>query len=213
MFVGIDISKHNLDVALGKDGEVFTIPYNDHQINSLAQKLVKLQPKIILLEATGGLETKLVQQLIQYKLRVLVVNPRQVRDFAKAIGRLAKTDRIDAKVLAHFAEAIQPEIRPILDEQTSQLKALTRRRKQLVKLMTAEKNRLKQAPEIVANDIKEHIKFLQNQLKKINSDINKHISLHKDSQKILKIIKSVPGIGPVTSACIIASLPELGHRK
>ena len=91
MFVGIDISKHNLDVALGKDGEVFTIPYNDHQINSLAQKLVKLQPKIILLEATGGLETKLVQQLIQYKLRVLVVNPRQIRDFAKATGRLAKT--------------------------------------------------------------------------------------------------------------------------
>jgi len=210
MFVGIDISKHKLDVALGKDGEFFTIPFNDHQIASLAQKLLDIQPSIVLLEATGGLETKLVHLLAQHNLPVVVVNPRQVRDFAKAIGRLAKTDRIDAKLLAHFAEAIQPEIRPILDEKAEELKALIRRRKQLVKLITAEKNRLQQAPKILTNDIKEHIQFMENQLKKIDSDIDKHTFLNKDRQDILKIVQSVPGIGPVTSASILVELPELG---
>ncbi|WP_457571056.1 IS110 family transposase [Desulfovulcanus sp.] len=210
MFVGIDISKHKLDVAFGKDGEFFTIPYDDQQISSLAQKLLDIHPSIVLLEATGGLENKLLHLLVQLNLPVVVVNPRQVRNFAKAIGRLAKTDRIDAKVLAHFAEAIKPEIRPILDEKAEELKALIRRRKQLVKLITAEKNRLQQAPEILTNDIKEHILFLENQLKKIDSDINKHTSLNEDWQDIIKILQSVPGIGPLTSASILVELPELG---
>ena len=210
MFVGIDISKHKLDVALGKDGESFTIPYDDQHIHSLVQKLLNIQPSIILLEATGGLENKLVLQLTQHNLPVVVINPRQVRDFAKAVGRLAKTDCIDAKILAYFAEAIQPEIKPVLDEKTAEIKALIRRRKQLVKLITAEKNRLQQAPEILANDIKELIQFLQNQLKKINSDIDNHISLNKDQLDIQKILQSVPGIGPLTSASILVELPELG---
>ena len=133
MFVGIDISKHKLDVTLGKNGEFFSIPYNDQQIHSLIQKLLNIKPKIILLESTGGLENKLVHLLLQYKLPVVIVNPRHIRNFAKAIGRLAKTDRIDASVLAHFAEAIQPEIRPILDKQAQQLKALIEEENKLLK--------------------------------------------------------------------------------
>lgn len=192
MFVGIDISKHKLDVALGKNGEFFSIPYNDQQIHSLIQKLLKIKPKIILLESTGGLENKLVHLLLQYKLPVVIVNSRHIRNFAKAIGRLAKTDRIDASVLAHFAEAIQPEIRPILDEQAQQLKALIRRRKQIVKMINAENNRLLQAPNTLAQDIKEHIQFLKSQLKKIDSDINKHISLHEKWKKYPENITKCP---------------------
>ena len=211
MFVGIDVSKDKLDVALGKDGEFLTISYEDRQVQSLAKKLLELKPEIILVESTGGLETKLVLQLLRHKLPVVVVNPRQVRDFAKAIGRLAKTDRIDARVLAHFAEAIKPELRPIADEQAMELKALIRRRKQILKLISAEKNRLQQAPKNIASSIREHIQFLEEQLKKIDSDINRHISLNKDWQDIIRIVKSVPGVGDVTSNSIIVELPELGH--
>jgi transposase len=171
MFVGIDVSKNKLDIAFGKNTSPFTIPYNEKGIDSLIQKLLKCQIQLIVLESTGGLENKIFRQLQKRNFPVVVVNPRQIRDFAKATGQLAKTDSLDARIIAHFAEAIQPEVRPVLDEKAQQFKALIRRRKQIVKLISAEKNRLQQAPEILIDDIKEHIHFLQKQLEKINSDI------------------------------------------
>ncbi|WP_457571558.1 IS110 family RNA-guided transposase [Desulfovulcanus sp.] len=211
MFVGIDVSKNKLDIAFGKNTSPFTIPYNEKGIDSLIQKLLKCQIQLIVLESTGGLENKIFRQLQKRNFPVVVVNPRQIRDFAKATGQLAKTDSLDARIIAHFAEAIQPEVRPVLDEKAQQFKALIRRRKQIVKLISAEKNRLQQAPEILIDDIKEHIHFLQKQLEKINSDIDKHLSSNDDWKDIQKLLQSVPGIGPVTSASIIVELPELGR--
>jgi len=211
MFVGIDVSKNKLDIAFGKNTSPFTIPYNEKGIDSLIQKLLKCQIQLIVLESTGGLENKIFRQLQKRNFPVVVVNPRQIRDFAKATGQLAKTDSLDARIIAHFAEAIQPEVRPVLDEKAQQFKALIRRRKQIVKLISAEKNRLQQAPEILIDDIKEHIHFLQKQLEKINSDIDKHLSSNDDWKDIQKLLQSVPGIGPITSASIIVELPELGR--
>jgi transposase len=169
-----------------------------------------MKPTMVVLEATGGLEVTLVAALAQAKLPVVVVNPRQVRDFAKATGKLAKTDAIDAAVIAHFGDAVRPEIRPVKDEQAQELAALLARRRQLVDMLTAEKNRLSTASKRVRNDIQAHIAWLEKRLKEVDTDLAESIKeipawRHRD-----EILRSTPGVGPVLSVTLLAGLPELG---
>src|SRR5262245_21421209 len=164
----------------------------------------------MVLEATGGLELPLLAALGSAGLPVVAVNPRQVRDFAKAVGKLAKTDALDAQVLAHFAEAVRPAVRPLPDAATQALSALVTRRRQLVEMLTAEENRRKTAPPVVRADIQEHIAWLRKRLHGVDRELGQAIrssSLWREQEDLLR---SVPGIGPVVSATLLAGLPELG---
>jgi transposase len=166
---------------------------------------------LIVLEATGGLEVALVSALAAEGLPVVVVNPRQVRDFAKATGRLAKTDALDAEVLARFAEAVRPEVRPIKDPQMQALAALITRRRQLVDMLAAEKNRLHGAPKRIRNDLQRHIVWLEKRLKDVDNDLDKTIKASSVWREKEALLLSTPGVGPVLTSTLIALLPELGH--
>ena len=168
--VGIDVSKSKLDVAVVPENESWSTVNEEPGIDHLVKRLKALRPRLIVVEATGGLEISVVAALASAKLPAVVVNPRQVRDFAKATGKLAKTDAIDALVIARFAEAVRPQIRPIKDQEAKELSALVARRRQLVDMLTAEKNRLNSAPKTVGKSIKEHIAWLEQRLTRINND-------------------------------------------
>jgi transposase len=210
IFVGIDISKKHLDISVRPTGQKWRMNNNDTDISALAEKLKALAPKLIVLEATGGLEMPLANTLFAEALPVVVVNPRQIRDFAKATGRLAKTDSIDADVLAHFAEAVKPTPTQLPDEEVQKLKAQIKRRKQIVDMITEETNRLKSAPSYMHEDIKKHIDWLKKELKNIDKLLSKNIKLNHIWKKKDDIFQSVPGIGSVVSTTLIACLPELG---
>ena len=213
--IGIDISKNLLDVAVVPETETWSVDNDEEGIRTLTKDAKRLRPRLIVLEATGGLETAVVALLAAARLPVVVVNPRQVRDFAKSLGKLAKTDKIDALVLAHFGEATKPEVRPLKDQQAQQLSALVARRKQLVEMLTAEKNRLITAPEPVDSDIKAHITWLEQRLNDINKDLGKAIKSSAVWRAKDKLLRTVPGVGPVLSVSLLAGLPELGklNRK
>lgn len=151
LFVGIDVAKATLDIALRPSDQTWQIIYDDTQVETLVTQLNELSPTLIVVEATGGLERPLVAALVAAELPVVVINPRQARNFAKATGHLAKTDRIDAQVLAHYGEAIRPSIRPLPGADTQQLHALVDRRRQLVDMMMAEQNRLNTSPASIRN--------------------------------------------------------------
>jgi transposase len=211
LFIGIDVSKASLDVGVFPTGESWGASNEKQQIDTLIERLKDFSPVLIVLEATGGLEIPLVSELVAANLPVVVVNPRQVRDFAKATGKLAKTDTIDAHVLAHFAEAIKPEIRPFKDEQTRELEAILGRRRQIVDMVTAEKNRLQAATsKRVRRDINAHIKWLQKRIDDANDDLLKLIKESPVWRVKDKILRSAPGVGAVMSMTLLASLPELG---
>lgn len=205
-FVGIDVAGDSLAVAVRPGGSSYVVPNTPRGRRELVRKLHKLRPTLVILEATGGLEREVARSLTQAGLPLRVVNPRQVRDFAKATGRLAKTDRIDAEVLAHFAEAVQPEPRPLQDEKAQQLADLLIRRKQLLKMLTAERNRLRRAPVHLRSGIEEHIAWLEGKLRELEGRIAQVRHFHKRQE----LLESVPGVGPVTSATLVAFLPELG---
>jgi transposase len=210
IFVGIDVSKARLDVAIVPSGERESVANDESGITSLIKRLVSLNPALIVLEATGGIERSATRGLASAELPVVVVNPRQVRDFAKATGQLAKTDRIDAWVLARFAEAVRPAIRPLPDEMTLELRALIARRRQITEMIVAERNRLSGASKVVRKRIEAHLRWLQAELKRADKDLDQSIRqspLWRESQDLLK---SVPGIGPVISRTLLAELPELG---
>lgn len=209
-FIGIDVSKKQLDVAVRPDGKRWSVAYDEKEVSSLVKRLKDFAPSLIVVEATGGLETPLVSALAAECLPVVVCNPRQVRDFAKATGTLAKTDSIDADVLAHFGEAIRPEIRPLKDEQTQALTDLLVRRRQLVDMLTAEKNRLKCSSQNVKKDIQQHIKWLEKRLKDIEGNLEKLIKKTPIWRMKDEIIQSVPGVGPVMSLALLSGVPELG---
>lgn len=209
-FVGIDVAKASLDVALRPDGTHWSCGNDDVEISALVKRLHKLQPTLIVLEATGGLEIPVVAALASASLPVVVVNPRQVRDFAKASGKLAKTDRIDAGVIAWFGEALRPEIRPFKDPETQALAALLTRRRQLTDMLTAEKNRLHSAPKSVRKDIKAHITWLERRLKDTNNGLRDAIKQSPAWREHDEILQSAPGVGPVLSVTLVAELPELG---
>lgn len=215
VFVGIDVSKDRLDVAVVPGEEHWTVANDGKGIASLAGRLEALNPALIVLEATGGLEIPATGELAAAGLPVVVVNPRQTRDFAKATGKLAKTDTIDALVLARFGEAVRPEVRPLKDEQTQELNALVLRRRQLLGMLTAEKNRLNVAPRSIHNDIKAHIRWLEKRLDKVDKGLNQAVRESPFWREKDDLLKSVPGVGPVLSATLLACLPELGtlNRK
>lgn len=208
--VGIDVSKATLDVAVLPGGEEFSTR-NDHAgCAELASKLKLLSPKLVILEATGGLENLVIGSLVAAGLPVVVINPRQVRDFAKATGKLAKTDRLDAKVIAHFGQVINPEPRPFKDDETQALSAMITRRRQIVDMITAERNRLSISHTSVVKDIQENIAWLQKRLKDIDDDLSKTIARNVTWKAKADILTSCKGIGPVASTTILCSLPELG---
>jgi transposase len=209
-FVGIDVSKDRLDGCLRR-GQAF---HHDNSVPGIAQVVALLQKQpvtLVVVEATGGLEVPLVRALQRVQIPVAVVNPRQIRDFAKASGVLAKTDDLDAEVLAHFAEAIRPEPRPLSDEQTQVLDALVTRRCQLIDMRTMESNREKQCADAkVRKNIEKHLAWLNKHIDDVDGQLDEAVRSNPDWQARDKLQRSVPGIGPVVSRTLLASLPELG---
>ncbi len=214
--IGIDVSKASFDVAVYPTGEYWKASNDKADIAALSQRLQELAPGLIVLESTGGLELPLVSELAALSLPVVVVNPRQVRDFAKAVGKLAKTDNIDAHMLARFGQAVKPEVRPLKDEQAQELTALLTRRRQVVDMLTAEKNRLQGvSSKRVRSDIVAHIKWLEKRLNDVDGGLRKFIEASPVWHVKDKILQSTPGVGPVLSLTLISNLPELGslNRK
>jgi transposase len=209
-FVGIDVCKSRLEVAVRPDNTRWTVSNEEKGIVDLAGRLRDLKPTMVVLEATGGLQAALVAVLGEAKLPVVVVNPRQVRDFAKATGRLAKTDAIDADVIAHFGEAVRPEVRPLKDAEAQELSDLLARRRQLVDMLTAEKNRLNTASKRIRKDIQAHIAWLEKRLEDVNADLSKSIKQTPVWRQKDEILRSTPSVGPVLSVTLLAGLPELG---
>ena len=209
-WVGIDVSKARLDVALGVAGELLWVANDARGIASLVARLVELAPELVVLEASGGLQTALVAELGAAQLPVVVVNPRQVRDFARATGQLAKTDALDARMLALFAERIRPQVRPLPDEQELELKALVARRRELVEMITAERNRLDRAPKLLHKEISAHIRWLESRLKDRDRDLDQMLRSSPLWREREDLLRAVPGVGPVLCATLLADLPELG---
>ena len=211
LIVGIDISKDKLDIGVVPTSEKWSIPNDVDGLSELACRLSDLSPKLVVMEATGGLERPVRAVLEQAGLRCAVVNPRQVRDFAKAMGILAKTDSIDALVLATFGEKVEPEARPGKDRDTQELEAILTRRRQLIGILTGEKNRLKQVSSArVRTNIQEHIAWIEKCLKDLDKEMKTRIKDMPEWREKGKIIQSVPGVGPVTMRTLLALLPELG---
>ena len=210
VFVGVDVSKERLDVAVRPSGEHNSFANDEAGIAQMTECLCRLSPEMILFEATGGWQMNAVNALAARRLPVVIMNPRQVRDFAKATGQLAKTDAIDAAILAHFAEAVRPEIRELKPLEARKLEALNTRRRQIVEMLTAERNRLITASEWTRPDIEDLIAFLKKRLATINLDINKLIRQSPLWREKDKILKSFPGVGPVTASTMLSDLPELG---
>ena len=211
LFVGVDVSKDRLDVAAHPDPSSWSVPNDEAGIEDLVSRLGDLCPVCIVLEATGGLEMPVLIALTVAGLPAVAMNPRQTRSFAKAAGLLAKTDRIDALVLARFAEAMKPEIRPILDAPAQELRALTVRRRQLTEMLTAEKNRRSMAAKRTVKEIDKHIAWLEKSLSRIQDDLYKTIRNSPVWREKDDLLQSTQGIGPKTSAVLIAELPELGR--
>ena len=211
MFVGIDVAKPHLDVALST-GEVFRLAHDDAGLSALVERLRPLAPALVVLEATGGLQVRAAAQLAAAGLPVAVVNPRQVRDFARATGQLAQTDRLDARAIARFAQAVRPEPRPLEDEDALHLKALVARRRELVALRTAEKNRLAGAgPPQVRASIRAVIALVDDQLVDLDGDLDRAVKQSPLWRTAEELLRSVPGVGPTLARTLLAELPELGR--
>jgi transposase len=209
-YIGIDIAKAHLDVAVRTTGEQWRSPNSEAGITHVVTTLHALAPTLVVLEATGGLEWPLVAALGIAGLPVSIVNPRQVRDFAKATGRLAKTDRLDAQVLAHFADVVRPEPRPLPDAQSQELAALLARRQQLIQMLTAEKNRLGTTLPPVRPRLQAHIHWLEEELTALDNDLGNLISKSPLWRVKDDLLQSAPGVGPVVSLTLLADLPGLG---
>ena len=208
-FVGIDVSKAHLDVAVRPTGTSWALPYDETGIDGLIPQIVDLGPALVLLEATGGLEVPLVAALAAAALPV-VVNPRQVRDFAKATGTLAKTDTLDAGVLAHFADAVRPSVRPLKDAETQVLNSLTARRHQVMTMLVAEKNRLGSAISAVSPRIEAHIAWLEQELSDLDQGLRQTLRRSPVWREKDDLLRTVPGVGEQISLTLLANLPELG---
>lgn len=210
-FIGIDVAKATLDVASLPDGETWTVTNDEQGLSGLVPRLVALAPALVVLEATGGFETLAASALAQAGLPVAIVNPRQVRDFAKAMGRLAKTDSLDAAMLAEFAQRVRPEPRRLPDEAAQLLESLLTRRRQIIEMLTAEKNRLGFARGPVRRGITQHIRWLEKRLAEVDSDLQDAVAASPLYQAKADLLRSVPGVGSVTAMTLLASLPELGQ--
>ncbi len=211
VFVGIDVSKGRLDVAVRPSEERFTVTNDSAGIAERVERLAKLKATLMVLEATGGLETAVTVALVARGLAVAVVNPRQARDFAKSMGKLAKTDKIDAMVLARFAEAIRPQPRQLPDEQAQLLQATLVRRRQLIEMLVAEKNRLPLTHVSMQARVEEHIAWLETELKTIDQDLNVQLRASPVWREKEDLLLGVKGVGPVLTTTLLAELPELGQ--
>jgi transposase len=209
-FVGIDVAKAQLDIAVRPSGERWAVPNDADGVVTLVERMQALHPTLIVLEATGGLERVATAALATAGLPVVVVTPRQARDFARATGQLAKTDALDARILAHFADVIRPTPRPLPDAQTQELRALLGRRQQLIGMRTAEQNRLLGTSGRLQADIAAHITWLTARLATLDDDLETLLRaspLWRDNDDLLQ---SAPGIGPVCARTLLLELPELG---
>ena len=212
MFVGIDIASQQCDVAFGPDSAVRTYPNEDQGLDELIGRLREVNDvALVVLEATGGYEALTVAKLAAAAIPVVVVNPRQVRDFAKSLGRLAKTDVIDARILALFGERIRPTVKSLKDEQTRALEGLLARRRQLLEMIVAEQNRLIHARGEVRKSIEQTIAFLKKQLKRLDRDLDDAIQASPLWREKEALYRGVPGVGPQMTATLLACLPELGQ--
>ena len=210
-FVGVDISDEYVDVCVRPDGEAKRFE-RGRQLKALAKYLKPFAPQLVVMEATGGLEVPVADALSAARFPVAVVNARQVRDFAKATGRLAKTDALDAEVIAHFAEAVRPEVRRLPDAKARELEALVVRRRQLVEMIVAEKNRLRTVfSKAMKRGIEKHIAWLQKQADELEATIATQIRTTPRWRERDELLRSVPGIGPAVSATLLVALPELGE--
>jgi transposase len=210
VFVGIDVSKAQLDVALRPTEDCWRVNNDEAGIASLVERLRTAQPTLVVLEATGGLEVPVTGALAEAGLPVVVVNPRHARDFAKATGRLAKTDPRDARGLAHFAAAVRPTPRPLPEAQAQALSALLTRRRQLVQMLTAERRRLQTAPPPIRADIQAHITWLTRRLARTDDDVAAAIHSSPLWRATDEILQSMPGVGPLLSRTLVAEVPALG---
>jgi transposase len=210
VFIGVDVSKDTLDVAVRPTGEEMSFANTEDGVAVMRDFIQSFSPRLIVLEATGGWEGVGVSALAAKGLPVVVVNPRQVRNFAKATGLLAKTDKIDARILARFAEAVKPEVRPLKDEEAQRLEAFLTRRGQLLQMLTAEKNRLVLAPRWTEKDIQAHIAWLDKELAKVNKGLQNLIKKSPLWRERDEILQSAKGVGPTMSIPLVSDLPELG---
>jgi transposase len=210
-WIGIDVSKATLDVYIRPMSKAFQVANTEREIANLVQQLKIYDVNLIVLEATGGLETELVIQLQAALLPVALINPRQGRDFAKATGKLAKTDAIDAQILAHFGEAMKPQVLAIESEAAHQLGELISRRRQLVEMSTAEKNRRDRARGKALADIEAHIDYLEQRLQQLNQEIDDLTQNNQEWINKVNLLKTTPGIGQVISTTLVSDLPELGQ--
>jgi transposase len=215
VFVGIDVSEASLDVARLPEGRTWRYANEEQSIAVLTERLAEMAPALIVLEATGGVETTLLVALSAAGLPAAAINPRQGRDFARALGRLAKTDRIDALVLAQFAQSVRPEPRTLPDEAAQGLRDLMTRRRQLVEMLTAERNRLRRARRAVRPNIEAHIRYLEAEVSDIDDGLKRAIQASPVWREKDDLLQSVKGIGPAVSSALLAGLPELGslNRK
>jgi transposase len=214
--VGIDVSKGRLDVCLMPEGEAFAVANDQEGIDSLLRRLEEARPELVVLEASGRYERPAAAAIAASGIAVAVINPRQARDFAKAVGRLAKTDRIDAEILARFAAAVGPRPSILPDEEARALQAILTRRRQLMEMIIAENNRLQMATPAVAKRIRAHMKWLEKELSRTDGDLEEAIAASTVFKENEALLRSVPGVGPVLARTLLAELPELGtltHKR
>lgn len=209
-YVGIDVCKKYLDVCIRSTGECFRTENNASGFKVIQERLVGYLPCLLIAESTGGYEADMVRSLQKKGLSVAVINPRQARDFAKAVGRLAKTDKIDARVLAHFGEAVKPLVKAISNEDEASLSALAQRRRQLVDMLTVEKNRLGHAHGSTSKSIKKSIEFLNKQLKDVEKQLAEYVKSDEEWSRKTEVLKSIRGVGQIIAVTLVADLPELG---
>ncbi|WP_375340891.1 IS110 family transposase [Candidatus Dehalogenimonas loeffleri] len=210
-FVGIDISKATIDVTVHESKEHWTFTNDENGIKKLTNLMRKVSPDLIVMESTGSYEVAVAYELSACGYPVAVVNPRHIRDFARSTGLLAKTDVLDARVIARFAATIKPAPRVLPDEDTQRLAAIMSRRRQLVAMLTAEKNRLGQANRIIKERIAQHISWLEQELDDINKESGSMIETNPEWKEKSDIMQSVPGVGPNLSLTLLSDLPELGN--
>ncbi len=212
LVIGVDVSKKYLDVAFGsQDKSPEHLEYTDKAVADLVERLQQLQPAMIVLESTGGFEKPLMVALFQAGLPVARIQPQRIRYFAKSLGLLAKTDQLDARVLAHYGEAVHPSATPLPTERQQWLAGLVARRTQLIEMRVSEQNRLSTTPKSARSSIQEHLAYLQAEIARIEAEIDDFIDQTPQMQEKRDIITSVPGVSNVTAAVLLARMPELGH--
>jgi transposase len=209
--VGIDISKDEIVIAVAPSGEQWTSPTTPEALERTMARIAALQPTVVVMEATGGYEAPVAAAGAAAQLPIAIVNPRQVRAFAQALGRLAKTDVIDAHVLAAFGLHVDPPVRPLPDAATQVLAAFVARRRQLIEMLTAERQRLAQATApAVQKDLRAHVRWLERRIANVDDDLTTHIHGSPLWRAREELLRSVPGIGPIVARTVMAELPELG---